>query len=131
MKPFRHYVATVIYSGKDAVKENKAVFAGLGKKAFIVTDEFLGGCRNYALEDVEAVLRELGIEYAVNDQTQDNPPVESCAEIAAEARAFSPDFVIGIGGGSALDTAKVVDYLLTYMSCSSPARLSTPIWSRN
>lgn len=113
MKAFRHYVATPVFFGKNVVRENKQLFAGYGKRAFIVTDEFLNGCRNYALEDVEAVLNELGIPYAINDKTEDNPPVESCVAIAAEARAFGPDFIIGIGGGSALDTAKVVDYLLT------------------
>lgn len=113
MKAFRHYVATPVYFGENVVRDNKQLFATYGKRAFIVTDEFLDGCRNYALEDVTAVLDELGIPYAVNDKTEDNPPVESCAAIAAEARKFKPDFIIGIGGGSALDTAKVVDYLLT------------------
>lgn len=113
MKTFRHYVATAMYFGKNVVRDNKALFATYGKRAFIVTDEFVGGCPNLALEDVEAVLTELGIPYAVNDSVEDNPPVESCAAIAAEARKFNPDFIIGIGGGSALDTAKVVDYLLT------------------
>ena len=113
MKAFRHYVATPVYFGENVVRDNKQLFATYGKRAFIVTDEFLDGCRNYALEDVTAVLDELAIPYAVNDKTEDNPPVESCAAIAAEARKFKPDFIIGIGGGSALDTAKVVDYLLT------------------
>ena len=113
MKAFRHYVATPVYFGENVVRDNKQLFATYGKRAFIVTDEFLDGCRNYALEDVTAVLDELGIPYAVNDKTEDNPPVESCSAIAAEARKFKPDFIIGIGGGSALDTAKVVDYLLT------------------
>lgn len=113
MKAFRHYVATAVYFGENVVRDNKQLFATYGKRAFIVTDEFLDGCRNYALEDVTAVLDELGIPYAVNDKTEENPPVESCAAIAAEARKFKPDFIIGIGGGSALDTAKVVDYLLT------------------
>lgn len=113
MKPFRDYVATPVYFGRNVVKDNKQLFSTYGKRAFIVTDEFLDGCRNYALEDVEDVLNELGIPYAVNDKTEDNPPVESCVAIAAEARKFNPDFIIGIGGGSALDTAKVVDYLLT------------------
>ena len=113
MKAFRHYVATPVYFGENVVKNNKNLFAGYGKRAYIVTDEFLDGCRNYALEDVEAVLGELGIEYAVNDSTEDNPPVETCVAIAAEAREFRPDFIVGIGGGSALDTAKTVDYLLT------------------
>lgn len=113
MKAFRHYVATPVYFGENVVRDNKQLFATYGKRAFIVTDEFLDGCRNYALEGVTAVLDELGIPYAVNDKTEDNPPVESCVAIAAEARKFKPDFIIGIGGGSALDTAKVVDYLLT------------------
>ena len=113
MKSFRHYVATAVYFGKNVVRDNKDLFRTYGKRAFIVTDEFLGGCPNLALEDVKSVLEEHGIPYAVNDQTEDNPPVESCAAIAAEARKFNPDFIIGIGGGSALDTAKVVDYLLT------------------
>lgn len=113
MNSFRHYIATCMYFGKNVVKENKELFKTYGQKAFIVTDEFLCGCRNYALEDVEEVLSELGIEYAVNTETEDNPPVESCVAITAKARAFNPDFIIGIGGGSALDTAKTVDFLLT------------------
>lgn len=113
MKSFRHYIATAMFFGRNCVKENKNEFARCGKRAFIVTDEFLDGCRNYALEDVIEVLEELGIAYAVNDKTEDNPPVESCVEITKDARAFGPDFIIGIGGGSALDTAKTVDFLLT------------------
>lgn len=120
MKSFRHFVATAMFFGKNAVKDNKEQFAQFGKRAFIVTDEFLDGCRNYALEDVTEVLNELGIEYAVNDSTEDNPPVESCVEIAREARAFAPDFIIGIGGGSALDTAKTVDYLVTQPEDADP-----------
>lgn len=113
MKAFKHYVATCTYFGENVVKENKDLFASYGKRAYIVTDEFLDGCRNYALEDVVEVLEELGIAYEVNDKTEDNPPVESCVAITAEARKFKPDFVIAIGGGSALDTAKIVDFLLT------------------
>lgn len=120
MKSFRHFVATALFFGNNAVKENKEQFAQFGKRAYIVTDEFLDGCRNYALEDVTEVLKELGIEYMVNDSTEDNPPVESCVAIAREARAFAPDFIIGIGGGSALDTAKTVDYLVTQPEDAEP-----------
>lgn len=123
MQSFRHYVATVTFFGKDVVKANKEQFSRCGKRAFIVTDEFLDGCRNYALEDVREVLEELGIAYAVNDKTEDNPPVESCVEITREARAFKPDFIIGIGGGSALDTAKTVAYLLTQPEDGDPYEL--------
>lgn len=66
------------------------------------------------------MLNEFGIEYAVNASTEDNLPVESYVAIAREARAFRPDFVIGIGGGSALDTAKTVDYLITQPEDADP-----------
>lgn len=113
MQAFRHYVATPVYFGENVVKENAELIASYGRRAFIVTDEFLEGCRNHALDDIKEVLESRGVAYAVNDRTEDNPPVESCVAITAEARAFGPDFIIGIGGGSALDTAKTVDFLLT------------------
>ncbi len=113
MKSFRHYVATAMYFGNNVVKENKKLIATFGKRAFILTDEFLDGCRNYALEDVKEILDELDIEYLVNDQVEDNPSVETCVAITNIARKFKPDFMFGIGGGSAIDAAKTVGFLLT------------------
>lgn len=65
MKSFRHFVATALFFGKNAVRDNKEQFSQFGNRAFIVTDEFLDGCRNYALEDVTEALDELGIKYAI------------------------------------------------------------------
>ena len=45
MKSFRHYVATAVYFGKNVVRDNKDLFRTYGKRAFIVTDEFLGAVR--------------------------------------------------------------------------------------
>ena len=112
MKSFRHYVATPMYFGNNVVKENKKLIGSFGKRAFILTDEFLDGCRNYALEDVIEVLEEQGIEYLVNDQVEDNPSVETCVAITKIAREFKADFMFGIGGGSAIDAAKTVGFLL-------------------
>lgn len=52
---------------------------------------FLAGCRGLAL-----------------DRIVPNPRSADIMEMAAEAREFKPDLVIGIGGGSALDSAKAV-----------------------
>ena len=89
MKAFRHYVATPVYFGENVVRDNKQLFATYGKRAFIVTDEFLDGCRNYALEDVTAVLDELGIPYAVNDKTEDNPPVDDTPSTEERTAAYT------------------------------------------
>ena len=81
MQAFRHYVATPVYFGENVVKENAELIASYGRRAFIVTDEFLDGCRNHALDDIKEVLESRGVAYAVNDRTEDNPPVESCVAI--------------------------------------------------
>lgn len=112
MKSYRYSVPTPVYYGNDCVKQNAALLCSFGKRAFIVTSKFLNNCPNYALDDVEEVFKANGIDYAVNDEVEENPPVESCAAITKIARAYEPDFIVGIGGGSALDTAKAVNFLL-------------------
>ena len=114
MKSFTYSVPTPIYFGKGIVKEKAAVITGYGKRAYIITDEFYEDCPNYGLQDVEAVLKGAGIPYAVNDQVEENPSVESCREIYEAAQTWNPDFLIAIGGGSALDTAKAVNVLFEY-----------------
>lgn len=113
MQSFKYHVPTPIYFGENIVKDKAKFICGHGTRAFIVTSKFLGGCKNYALEDIEAILTEAGIPYAINDNVEENPPVESCLEIFKDAQKFGPDFIIAIGGGSAIDTAKAVNYQFT------------------
>ncbi|HPQ11791.1 MAG TPA: iron-containing alcohol dehydrogenase, partial [Bacillota bacterium] len=47
------------------------------------------------------------------NSVQNDPPVANVLEIATEIKQFQPDFLIAIGGGSVIDAAKVVSYLLT------------------
>lgn len=114
MKPFKYTVPTPIYFGQNCVKDNAKRITELGQRAYIITSKFAEGCTNYALEDVKEVLSAAGIKYYINYDVIENPPVESCVEIFKAARAFNPDFIIGIGGGSPIDTAKAVNLLLEY-----------------
>ncbi len=50
----------------------------------------------------------------VYDRTQPDLPIESIAECVLEARGFDPDLVIGFGGGSCMDLAKVAAVLLRH-----------------
>ena len=88
MKSFTYSVPTPIYFGKGIVKEKAAVITGYGKRAYIITDEFYEDCPNYGLQDVEEVLKGAGIPYAVNDQVEENPSVESCREIYEAAQTW-------------------------------------------
>jgi len=84
----------------------------LGKRALICTDERFAGTEMFA-RSVEG-LRAASIEVLVYDQILPDVPRDSVAVCVEAARAFVPDMVIGIGGGSCLDMAKCAALLLTH-----------------
>jgi len=114
MKEFRYSVPTTMYYGGDCIKQNAPLFKSYGSKACIFTRQFVGGARNYALEDVEEVFNNQGIEYKIITDVQENPPVLSIVAITEKVGEFNPDFLIAVGGGSSIDTAKAVGVLLKY-----------------
>lgn len=76
------------------------------KKVFIVTDSFL--YQNGYLDTVTKTLGELGITYTVFFDVEPDPSL-ACAKAGAKAMAaFAPDCIIAVGGGSAMDAAKVM-----------------------
>ena len=76
------------------------------KKVFIVTDEFL--YKNGYVKTVEAKLDEMGITHTCFYEVAPDPTLE-CAMQGAEAmRSFEPDTIIALGGGSAMDAAKIM-----------------------
>lgn len=103
-----------IFFGPDCIREHPEVFSRCGKKAFIVSCTFESGDPNVPLMEVCALLDKLHIAYAVNTNTIPDPPVESAVEILEHLKAFGPDFLISVGGGSTLDTAKAINILLKY-----------------
>ena len=76
------------------------------KKAFIVTDSFL--YKNGYVKSIEAKLDEMGIAHTCFYEVAPDPTLE-CAMQGAEAmRSFEPDTIIALGGGSAMDAAKIM-----------------------
>lgn len=83
-----------------------------GKKALIV----IGGTsvkRLGYLDRVQNLLAEQGVENVVFDKVQPNPIVEHVMEAAAIAKETGCDFVIGLGGGSSMDSAKSIAVMAT------------------
>ena len=76
------------------------------KKAFIVTDEFL--YTNGYTKCVTDVLDKMGINHTTFFDVQPDPTLASAKEGAAAMTAFQPDVIIAIGGGSAMDAAKIM-----------------------
>lgn len=113
LQNYSFIVHTPVYIGRECVLKNASVFDTYGKKAYIITSDF-GTFRNHALEDMKQALESREIEYRVNSSVISNPPVESVKEIADDCRAWHPDFLVAVGGGSSLDTAKGVSVLLPH-----------------
>ena len=79
----------------------------LGKKrAFIVTDSFL--FKNGFTKPITDKLDQLGIVYQTFSDVAPDPTL-SCAEEGVKVlRGFEPDVIIAVGGGSAMDAAKIM-----------------------
>ena len=61
-----------------------------------------------ALEPFFNKLRQMGIELAVDDSIRTEPGFNDFYRVLDHARGFAPELVLGIGGGSVLDVAKVI-----------------------
>ena len=76
------------------------------KKAFIVTDSFLYA--NGYTAPIEHKLDEMGIQHTCFSDVAPDPTL-ACAKAGAEQmRAFRPDVIIAVGGGSAMDAGKIM-----------------------
>ena len=76
------------------------------KKAFIVTDTFL--YQNGYTKPITDKLDQMGIQHATFFNVQPDPTLANATEGAAQMRAFAPDTIIALGGGSAMDAAKIM-----------------------
>ena len=76
------------------------------KKAFIVTDTFL--YQNGYTKPITDKLDEMGIQHQTFFNVQPDPTLANATEGAAQMRAFQPDTIIALGGGSAMDAAKIM-----------------------
>ena len=76
------------------------------KKAFIVTDKVLFemGYTNKVTEVLEAQ----GIQYKIFSDVEPDPTLRCARAGAAEMTSFGPDVIISLGGGSAMDAAKIM-----------------------
>ena len=103
---FSVYMPVDLRSGIHCVKDNEKCFA-LGRHALLVTGRHAAKACG-AQDDVIAVLTNLGIAYTVYDCIGENPLMSVCYEGGQLAYQVGADFIIGIGGGSAMDASKAI-----------------------
>ncbi|MGB9614225.1 MAG: iron-containing alcohol dehydrogenase family protein [Fervidobacterium sp.] len=100
------YMPTKVLYGKDIVLKNRELIQSLGETFLIITGK--SSKKNGSLDDILDVLE--GKKVYIFNETPENPPTDIIKPIA-EKYADS-DVVIGLGGGSPMDTAKAVAVLI-------------------
>ena len=76
------------------------------KKAFIVTDTFL--YQNDYVKPIEEKLDQMGIKHACFYEVAPDPTLQCAQRGVEQIREFEPDTIIALGGGSAMDAAKIM-----------------------
>jgi len=114
MRTWSFSSAGTLFFGRNSVRHHlrDACERTGAKKAFIVTDAILGKAGLVA--QTTEPLTQSGVTFAAFDRVTPEPGVELVRECIAAARAFNPDVVIGLGGGSNMDTAKLTAMILAH-----------------
>lgn len=76
------------------------------KRAFIVTDRYL--FNSGTVYNVTNVLEEIGVDYQIFFDVKPDPTIATVNEALQMVRAYEPDVIIALGGGSPIDAAKII-----------------------
>ena len=86
--------------GDDALEHLENI---QGHRAFIVTDSNM--VQFGFVKEVQERLAVANIESAVFAEVEPNPSLQTVLRAAAQMTEYQPDWIVGLGGGSALDAA--------------------------
>lgn len=99
--------------GRNAVAQLGTVAADMGaRRVFVVTDAILE--KAGVVATVAGALKAGGVELGFFHIDRPEPSVEIVRAATAAAKAFEPDAILGLGGGSNMDAAKLVALVLAH-----------------
>lgn len=107
----KFYMPTKLYSENKCVEKHSEELAALGSHALIITG-MNSSRENGSLNDVISALERHTVKYTIFDRTEENPSIETVMAARNKGLECEANFVIGIGGGSPLDTAKAVSLMM-------------------
>ncbi|MDN6561099.1 MAG: lactaldehyde reductase [Enterococcus sp.] len=118
------------YFGKGAIKEvaNEARKRDF-KKALVVTDKDL--IRFEVATKVVDVLKNAGLEYEVYDGIVPNPSIEDVQAGVKACQAAGADYLVAIGGGSPIDTAKAIGIIVENPEFADVVSLEGEVGTKN
>ena len=119
MNDFIYHAPTEIMFGKDAESRTGEAAARYGSRALLVYGRE-SAVKSGLLERVCASLEKAGVACAAFGGARPNPTLAHAEEGVRKAVGFGADLVIGVGGGSAIDTAKAIAH--------GAANPGVPLW---
>ncbi len=112
LPPFDHQPRTRLVFGVDSASRAGELAREIGaKRILLVTDPGIVAA-GHALR-VRGNLEAQGLHVSVFDKARENPTTRCVEDCVAVARAAGIDTIVGLGGGSGMDTAKGCNFLLT------------------
>ena len=110
--PFDYQPRTRVVFGTESVERLGELARGLGsKKVLLVTDPGIVAAGHAGR--VQKILESAGVAVALFGKARENPTTRDVDECLAAAKSAGIDVIIGLGGGSSMDTAKGCNFLLT------------------
>ena len=100
----KYYMPTTLLSGTGCVKRHARHLIH-GKKCMIVTG-LKSAIMSGALDDVKEVLDTKGVEYEIYDKIKNYTGISEIYELALLMKENNTEYIIAIGGGTAIDAAK-------------------------
>ncbi|WP_336982799.1 iron-containing alcohol dehydrogenase [Acinetobacter modestus] len=110
MNPFQFQTVPNIISGLGSIQELKNVLTQQNyQKALIMTDA--GMIQHQLHQPILEILTQIGLEYLIYSDIQADPPEHIVLEAVDFAAQEQIDVIIGFGGGSSMDVAKIIALL--------------------
>ena len=100
-----------VYSGKDALDKLTQIIGTGVKKTAVFTDRGITGAG--LLELPLSKIKESGCEYVIFDDLAAEPTYEQAQKAVDAFKESGADFIVAVGGGSVMDTAKLASVLAT------------------
>lgn len=125
MQNFTQYAPTEIVFGKDShLQTGDEIVKWGGHKVLIV---YGGGSvvKSGLLKSIKATLKEAGIDYQEIGGVQPNPRLSFAEKGVKKAVEMRADFILGVGGGSVIDTAKAIAH-----GAANPEKKLWDIWTK-
>jgi alcohol dehydrogenase class IV len=125
-----HSAVSLVF-GREAVRQLGEVAGRLGaKRVLIITDPIL--TKAGLADRVRAPLAEAGVSVEVFAGGEPEPSLRAAEAAIADARRFRPDALLGLGGGSNMDLAKITATVLAHGGAPQDYvgddRIPGPVW---